>query len=103
MSISLAKRKARLQNLVNGQEKVITLLNKISQLHSDMDVVEFIEMYQGTKNELNRSESDVTESWAFTNERQDFKLKKQSSNIESNFNEDMMNDMFNEMSDMSEY
>jgi|TARA_R110000822_G_scaffold16_26_gene213 hypothetical protein len=64
------KHKATYQNLLNGQKKVIRLLDLITQEHSDMNVEEFMNMYLFTKKELNRSESDVIESWAFTDEKQ---------------------------------
>ena len=80
LTMSQKKHKAWLQNLVNGQERVITLLNTMTQLHSDMDAVEFIEMYLDTKKEL--------------------KSLSKSGNIESNFQEDMINDMHNDLEDL---
>lgn len=40
---------------------------------------------------------------AFTSKERDTKSSPKLGNIESNFQEDMINDMFNDMSDMSEY
>jgi hypothetical protein len=79
LTITQKKRKARLQNLANGQERVIKLLDKITQEHADMDLVDFIDMYLVTKAEL--------------------KASKKMGNIESCFFEAEMNQLNNDMED----
>jgi hypothetical protein len=60
LTIAQKKRKARLQNLVNGQERVIKLLDKITQEHADMNLVDFIDMYLDTKAELKTFKSKLS-------------------------------------------
>lgn len=97
MSIQLAIKKARLENLVNGQERVLEILNDITQNQADMDVLEFIDMYLHTKKDLALCNDEIF--------RAEFKVvkKREIGNIESNFQEDMINDMFNDMDSESEY
>jgi len=47
-----AKRIAEYENFINGQERIIQALNKITQRNADMNVVEFVEMYNDTKKQL---------------------------------------------------
>ena len=75
-----SKAKARLQNLVNGQERVIKLLDEITQEHADMNLVDFIDMYLDTKAEL--------------------KTSKKMGNIESSFFEAEMTQINNDMEDL---
>ena len=81
------KRIAKYENFINGQEQVIQALNKITPAHADMDVKAFMEMYNDTKEQLVTLKSKP----------------KRTGNIEACFEEEMFNDMFNDMSDMSEY
>lgn len=83
MSIQLAIKKARLENLLNGQERVIKLLNDITQKHADMDAEEFMNLIYTLREDLALCVDEIF--------RAEFKVvkKKEIGNIESNFQEDM--------------
>ena len=74
------KHKATYQNLLNGQKKVIRLLDLITQEHSDMNVEEFMQVYESLKP---KSTPDL-------------------GNIGKKFQENMIDDMFSDM-DMNPY
>lgn len=46
------KRIAEYENFINGQERIIQALNKITQRNADMDVEEFVKMCNDTKKQL---------------------------------------------------